>query len=171
MNAFSMAFLDTFPPDPLDDAWISSASGLQIPGHEGPQEIPPWERLPLHVGPTTPLDSVLLGLFQSTRQHVQNSGHIEEFSQPAFPSIRSLLNPDSQNAHSPISNAIGQHGRITMEVPDLAVKIGMMYNMCVLLRWLVSPTKRNYEAMPEYLRPVESQLTVLHPIWIDVVVW
>lgn len=38
-------------------------------------------------------------------------------------------------------------------------------------QWIITPTKQNYEAMPEYLRPLEVQLTIPHPAWIDVIVW
>ena len=131
-----------------------------------------WERLPLHIPPMCRLDTVLLEQARSTRQRVQTSGPIPELSQQrAFPSISSLLNPKEESLQTPISNAIGIHGRITMEVPSLPNKIAMMYNMCLYLRWLVSPTKRNYEALPVFLRPLEIQLSTPHPVWVDLIVW
>lgn len=58
-----------------------------------------------------------------------------------------------------------------MNIADVPAKIAAMYNICLYLRWLITPTKRNYEAMPDYLRPIELQLTTPHPAWIDVMVW
>jgi hypothetical protein len=109
---------------------------------------------------------------------VQTSGPIPELTgQHPFPSINSLLNPEDPKTasptqtSSPISNAIGVHGRITMEVPSLPLKIAMMYNMCLYLRWMISPTRSNYEALPEFLRPLEIQLSTPHPAWVDLIVW
>ena len=163
----SLSFLDHIP---LDASTISTdlPTSDNIPA---PSEKPSWERLPPHLPPQCRLDTVLLELVQSARQAEQSSGPIPELSGQAFPSIGSLLNPETQNPQTPISSAIGKHGRITMDVPELPAKIAMMYNFCNLLRWLISPTKRNYELMPEFLRPVEAQLTVPHPVWIDTVIW
>lgn len=144
---------------------------MRLSGHGEPCNAPQWERVPLHVGASCRLDTVLLGLVQASQSQSNDSNAISELSDHTFPSIGSLLNPEIESVQSPISNAIGRHGRITMEVPSLPIKLGMMYNMCVMLRWLISPTKRNYDALPDYLKPRESQLTVPHPIWVDVVVW
>jgi hypothetical protein len=163
-NPISLSFLDNFP------AWNSDSS-FEMPEYHSVQDLPIWERLPLHVGATCKVDSVLLELARAHHMHGDTTSHIAELSQPAFPSVGSLLNPDSNGAQSPISAAIGNHGRTTMETPNLPVKIALMYTMCMFLRWLISPTKRNYYAMPEFLRPVEAQLTVPHPIWMDIILW
>lgn len=174
MNTFSLSFLDSLSPESLMDSWISSGTLphvlMPITPHE-PRIVPHWERLPIHVGASCQLDTVLLGLLESSRNQVHDHDAISELSNQTFPSIASLLNPETQSARSPISNAIGRHGLITMQVPSLPLKLAIMYNMCVLLRWMISPTKRNYDALPEYMRPRESQLTVPHPFWIDTVVW
>ena len=114
---------------------------------------------------------MLLDLARTRCQGDDGARRITELQQPVFPSIGSLLNPETGDAQSPISSAIGIHGRVTMEIPNAPAKIALMYNMCMFLRWLISPTKRNYYAMPDYLRPVEAQLTVPHPVWIDLVPW
>lgn len=177
-HAFSLAFLDAFPPGLFHSDNISSFTELGLSDLQVTNAIQQWERIPPYLPAMCRLDTVLLELVQSSRQHVQNASvtAISELSEPAFPSISSLLNPaddpEDDSVQSPISNAIGIHGRVTMtHVQNLPVKIAMMYNFCVLLRWLISPTKRNYEALPEYLRPLESQLTIPHPIWIDTVAW
>ncbi|KAF2708631.1 hypothetical protein K504DRAFT_491325 [Pleomassaria siparia CBS 279.74] len=160
---FSGPFLDTLPGS--SSSWTIPLD-LETPHDQ--QLMRQWERVPPNLDPSCRLDTVLLELLLSSRRCSQK---IPEFSGPVFPSIGSLLNPDTGTEYSPISNAIGQHGRVTMEVSSLELKIAIMYNMCVYLRWLITPTKQNYEAMPEYLRPLEIQLTIPHPAWIDVVVW
>lgn len=160
MNSISFSFLSRSFTDTETCPWPD------------PSPDPLWERLPLHIEPMCRLDTVLLEQARSTRQRLQTSGPIPELlPQKAFPSISSLLNPEEKNLQSPISNAIGVHGRVTMDIPSLPNKIAMMYNMCLFLRWLISPTKQNYEAMPEFLRPLEIQLVTPHPVWIDLIVW
>ncbi|KAF2649039.1 hypothetical protein K491DRAFT_722050 [Lophiostoma macrostomum CBS 122681] len=162
-NPISLSFLDSFP------AW-TSGPGFEMSDHRPSQHLPAWERLPLHIDATCRLDTVLLEVTRAHRKHGESVSRITELSQPVFPSVRSLLNPDSNNARDPISAAIGEHGRVTMQQPNL-VKIALMYMMCIFLRWLISPTKRNYYAMPEFLRPVEAQSIVPHPAWIDIILW
>jgi hypothetical protein len=164
MTPYSLPFLDPFPSD-IDIPWTSP---LESPTPKHSQLMRQWERVPLHLDPSCRLDTVLLELLRSSRQRTEK---IPEFTGPVFPAIGSLLNPESRNDFNPISNAIGVHGRVTMAMPSLELKIAIMYNMCVYLRWLITPTKQNYEAMPAYLRPLEIQLTIPHPAWIDVIVW
>ncbi|KAF2799155.1 hypothetical protein K505DRAFT_321314 [Melanomma pulvis-pyrius CBS 109.77] len=162
---FSLSSFDLFPSSFPHTPWPSPN---ETPSPRHSQLMRQWERVPLHIDPSCRLDTVILELFRSSRQR---SEKIPEFTGPVFPSIGSLLNPESGSDYSPISNAIGVHGRVTMAMPSLELKIAIMYNMCVYLRWLITPTKQNYEAMPEYLRPLEVQLTIPHPAWIDVIVW
>lgn len=172
MNTFSLSFLNGFSSESLMGSWISNGTPdamMPVSTYE-PRDAPDWERLPLHVDASCELDRVLLGLIQSSQNHIYLDAN-PELSDQKFPSIGSLLNPENQNVQSSISHAIGRHGRVSMEVPTLLLKLGIMYNICFLLRWLISPTKRNYDALPEYMRPRGSQLTVPHPIWIDAVVW
>ncbi|KAF2014186.1 hypothetical protein BU24DRAFT_423217 [Aaosphaeria arxii CBS 175.79] len=169
MSGFSLS-LDPFPPEGDASTWVSQTADIQITDANSPTR-PIWERLPLHVNATCRLDEVILDLIRTTRQREQHTGPIPELTGPSFPSIKSLLNPEQESTNNSISNAIGQHGRITMRLPRITEKVAAMYLICTYLRWLISPNKQNYEAIPEFLRPVESQLTIPHPVWIDVMVW
>jgi hypothetical protein len=131
----------------------------------------PWERLPLHVSPTCHLDTVLIGVVASARDSLSASGQLPEVLGASFPSITSLLNPATRDTQNPISNALGQHAKQNMKVSGIPERFAVLYYMCLFLRWLVVPTRQNFEAMPEYLRPVQAQLDVPHPIWIDTIVW
>ncbi|KAF2096935.1 hypothetical protein NA57DRAFT_78524 [Rhizodiscina lignyota] len=166
-NAFSLSFSDPFVSDASDASYWGQTSDISPTPLHVPERTHPWERLPQHIAPTCRLDQVLLELVQCSRQRITPE---LTHSEP-FPSVASLLNPKSNNSTNPISTAIGQHGRVTLNVPSLPLKIGMMYNMCLMVRWLISPTKRNYDAMPEFLRPTETQLSIPHPIWVDVITW
>jgi len=170
-SIFSLALLDAEftgeSQEPQSD-WPSPA-GQSVPDSRvAYPHVPPWKRLPLYVEATCQLDTVLLELIASSRQHLQASGELPEVS---FPSIKSLLNPAARNVHNPISNALGQHGKVTMAVPSSTERIACLYYMSLLVRWLIAPTKQNFDAIPAFLKPIEAQLTKPHPIWIDTIVW
>ncbi|KIW00573.1 uncharacterized protein PV09_07927 [Verruconis gallopava] len=169
-NAFSLTLLDCTNPvlGSVPDESIQLVD--KDPAVET-QSLPTWRRLPIHTPPDSKIEAVMLGLTKSCGQHVQNSSHIEELSEPTFPSVASLLNPETKNAKKPVSSAIGNHGKMTMKCPRLAERVALMYLMCNYVRWLVLPSKQTYESMPQFLRPTEAQLSIPHPIWIDLVPW
>ncbi|KAF2105278.1 hypothetical protein BDV96DRAFT_377380 [Lophiotrema nucula] len=167
-HAYSLSFLDPIAPE--SDPSFASTDGLQSLAL-GKPKAPHWERLPSHIAATCRLDTVFLDTVETSRRQMRNRFQLAEATSSHFPSISSLLNPDEANSHHSISNIIGNHGRVTLNVASLPGRMGTMYLMCIYLRWLVSPTKQNYEAMPEWIRPTESQLTIPHPVWIDLVVW
>ncbi|KAF4466727.1 BZIP transcription factor [Fusarium albosuccineum] len=43
--------------------------------------------------------------------------------------------------------------------------------MATLLKWMVLLDKQSWDLMPEWLRPVPSQLTTPHSAWIDRIPW
>ena len=95
---------------------------------------PIWQRLPLHVEPTCRLDEVILDIVRSNRQREQNNEPIPELAEGVFPSIKSLLNPETQNTNNPISNAVGQHGKITMNIANLPAWVAAMNGLATWLR-------------------------------------
>lgn len=127
LNGVALTFPDLSMTDPhasSDEITMSEASGI----------LPPWLRLPMHVEPTTRVESVLLGLINSGREQIHKAGQMAELSEPAFPSVASLLNPDTSNANQLIANGIGNHGKVTMNVPWVPEKIALMYLMCIYVR-------------------------------------
>lgn len=42
-----------------------------------------------------------------------------------------------------------------------------MYIMFLVMRWVVEPTRANYELLPEWITPRPSQLFTPHPHWLD----
>ncbi|CAG9947690.1 unnamed protein product [Clonostachys rosea f. rosea IK726] len=138
-----------------------------------PSFVPDWQRVPPHLAPTTKLDEVIKNITEAWNSRYQKSGKQAEFSASVFPSISSLLNrPDDleRDWARSFSNAVAaQVFRST--VKTLAERIGFMYTLSHLIRWLVCRSKETYEKMPVMLRPTELQLKVPHPAWIDVIVW
>jgi hypothetical protein len=112
------------------ESFVNSSSSEQLQDHGGEAL---WNRLPSHIEATTRLDATLLGLISMGRQQVRKTGQIDELSEPIFPSVASLLNPDLESSKQPISNGIGNHGKIKMQIPRVE-KLATMYAMCNLVR-------------------------------------
>ncbi|CAK7222046.1 hypothetical protein SCUCBS95973_004706 [Sporothrix curviconia] len=144
-----------------------------------------WSIIPKHTAPVCVLDDALLTLIRQRRP----KDNALEFQKNSFPSVQSLLNsprsiadPDSPDSatsppgHSedprfPVSSTIAHNLRHIMPIPGLPQQIAMLQNVSALVRWLIAPTRANFEAMPLYLRPTVTQLVVPHPPWIDVMPW
>lgn len=153
-----------------------------------------WSILPKHTAPVCVLDDALLNLIHQRRP----KDNAPEFQKSSFPSVQSLLNsprqntdpnpdpdpdPDSPDAAAdassdnaedprfPVSSTIVHNLRHIMTVPGLPEQIAMLQNVSAIVRWLIAPTRANYEAMPLYLRPTATQLVVPHPPWVDLLPW
>lgn len=133
--------------------------------------LPDWSRMPLHIPPTCKLDEVLQSITAACRSRTLHQG---ELAEPVFPNIHSLLNRPHNDVrnHSVqrFSDAVAaQVWRSSVE--SLPERIGFMYNLSHLLRWLICRSKETYDKMPKFLRPTELQRTVPHAAWVDTIVW
>lgn len=170
-NVFSVTFSPTTATRSSAAAqsdWPSMSDMEMLNESTSSTTRPPWECLPLHVEPTCRLDTVILEIMVASRAHLQTSG---QFPETSFPSIASLLNPSTRDSRNPISNALGQHGKVSMEIVGSPERVACLYYLGLYLQWLIAPTKWNFDAMPEFLRPIPAQITTPHPVWVDSVVW
>jgi len=55
--------------------------------------------------------------------------------------------------------------------------LGMPEKLCTLInlyhymRWIISPTPEHFRGVRQFLQPIEAQIRVPHPMWVDLVVW
>jgi hypothetical protein len=133
-----------------------------------------YDTLPLHVAPVTKMDDTLLRITSTGRQWAQRQGRQHgEVSQQSFPSILSLLNPDTDDEDEithPIAAGLASHS-LTMIVKSFPTKVAFHCMLAYLVRWFVNPCKQNYNKLPTHLRPTQLQMTVPHPAWVDTVAW
>ncbi|KAK9800944.1 putative BZIP domain-containing protein [Seiridium cardinale] len=118
-------------------------------------------------GPTCPLDSLLLDFLSERRQRAAEGVSAQELVGPRYPSVRSLLNP-SQSQHShPVSKVFTDILRAFPGISNLSEKVAVLYIMFLIMRWQIFPSKENYERLPSWCVPTQSQLEVQHPAWVD----
>ncbi|KAF9878484.1 BZIP transcription factor [Colletotrichum karsti] len=118
-------------------------------------------------GPTCPLDSLLLDFLHERRQRAADGLPTQEVIGPRYPSVLSLLNPANSKYSHPLSKVFTD---ILATFPDLSAlpqRVAVLYIMFLIMRWQISPTRENYERLPEWVRPRGAQLLAEHPAWID----
>lgn len=174
-----LALLEDSPPRAMS---LEHATELDDP--ESPS-LEVWQQMPLHILPSSKLDEVITETMSSWRVRAQQRGQQEaELTEPVFPNISSLLNPlaakdEPQPATKycdvrlpPLSSIVAaQVGRCSIPVARILERIGFMYNLSHLIRWLVCRSRESYYAMPTFMRPTHLQRTVPHPPWVDTIVW
>ncbi|KAH7134595.1 hypothetical protein B0J13DRAFT_625809 [Dactylonectria estremocensis] len=133
-----------------------------------------WQSIPLLTSATTQLDQVIL----STTETLRRGGFRAPQGNKSFPSISSLLNPASATESASSTSdgtcsisaaAAAQVGR--SPVASALARVGFMYYLSHILRWYVCRTKETYDLLPPCIRPTLLQRQVVHPAWIDAILW
>lgn len=162
-QAFKRDQAGWFPPKGrgADDQFEDQAAG--IPGeHAQPSR---------NVPPTCPLDSLLLDFLGERRQRMAEGISPHEVVGPRYPSVSSLLNPSNSVYSHPLSKVFTDILSTFPDLSSLPERVAVLYIMFLFMRWQISPTRENYQRLPEWIRPRPSQLFTQHPAWIDHVPW
>lgn len=147
----------TIPPALYPDAQAANIT----------EPLPLWARPLRNCEPTCPLDALLLD-FRSERQQRAAEGYEQnEVTGPRYPSVSSLLNPANSKYSHPVSKVFTDIITKFPEISCLPEKVTILYLMFIYMRWMISPTKENYERLPEWIRPLPCQLDIPHPAWMD----
>ena len=133
--------------------------------------LPVYSTLVLNIGPTCPLDGILLDFLAERRQRGIEGESPQKLTGPAYPSFASLLKPERSLYSHPLSRVFTD---ILSTFPDIATppeRVAVLYVMFLVMRWQISPTKENHDRLPEWVKPRPSQLFTPHPAWIDHLPW
>lgn len=115
--------------------------------------------------PTCPLDSLLLDFLQERRQRAAEGFPPHEIIGPRYPSISSLLNP-MRESH-PLSKVFIDILHTFPNISQLPERVAVLYVMFLIMRWQIEPSQDNYDRLPDFVRPLPSQLHSPHPAWLD----
>ncbi|KAL8997390.1 MAG: hypothetical protein Q9169_003321 [Polycauliona sp. 2 TL-2023] len=124
-----------------------------------------------NIPPTCPLDVILLDFLAERRARAAEGASPTNLVGPPYPSVSSLLNPSTSLYAHPLSKVFTD---ILSKFPDLAElpeQVAVLYIMFLIMRWQISPTRENYERLPEWVTPRASQLFTPHPAWVDHLPW
>ena len=117
--------------------------------------------------PTCPLDSLLLDFMAERRQRAFEGLSAQEVVGPRYPSVSSLLNPANSHYSHPLSKVFTDILSTFPDLSSLPERVAVLYIMFLVMRWSISPTKENYDRLPEWVRPLPSQQNIPHPAWMD----
>ncbi|KAL8753043.1 MAG: hypothetical protein Q9199_005329, partial [Rusavskia elegans] len=124
-----------------------------------------------NIPPTCPLDVILLDFLAERRARAAEGASPTNLVGPPYPSVSSLLNPERSIYAHPLSKVFTD---ILSKFPDLAElpeQVAVLYVMFLIMRWQISPTRENYDRLPEWVTPRPSQLFTPHPAWVDHLPW
>ncbi|KAL9017720.1 MAG: hypothetical protein Q9180_008750, partial [Flavoplaca navasiana] len=124
-----------------------------------------------NIPPTCPLDVILLDFLSDRRARAAEGASPTNLVGPSYPSVSSLLNPSTSIYAHPLSKVFTD---ILSKFPDLSAlpeQVAVLYIMFLIMRWQISPTRENYERLPEWVTPRASQLFTPHPAWVDHLPW
>lgn len=133
-----------------------------------------WAMKPVNTPPMAALDWAIVDMEEMCRNRASQDLTLLEFATPAFPHVSSLLNTESPSpaqSQKPITFAVATQIMSQMPVQGIIERLAAMWLICNLVRWRLCPTQESFAALPGFLRPTELQLTIPHPIWVDVIVW
>lgn len=157
-----------------DDVKLANAASKESRRRDlipAPSDEPLYQRLPLNVEPTCTLDGVLKGFEEERRRAAQSGTPAASLVGPAYPSISSLLNPTRAAKSHPLSKVFTDILGRFPSIDAVPEQVAVLYIMFLIMRWHIAPTQENFERLPEWARPVRSQLEIPHPAWIDHLPW
>lgn len=117
--------------------------------------------------PTCPLDSLLLDFLHERHQRAAEGLSPQEIIGPRYPSVSSLLNPAVSRFSHPLSKVFTDILQTFPDISSLPERVAVLYIMFLIMRWQISPTRENYDRLPEWATPRPSQLFTPHPAWMD----
>lgn len=124
-----------------------------------------------NVGPTCPLDSILLDFLEKSQREAAKGASTQNLVGPPYPSVSSLLNPGKSVYSHPLSTIFIDILGTFPDISALPEQVAVLYIMFLLMRWQIYPTLENYERLPEWLCPRASQIMTPHPAWVDYIVF
>ncbi|KAI0154372.1 hypothetical protein GGR57DRAFT_112930 [Xylariaceae sp. FL1272] len=152
-------------PQPSSDQHVNYDAGSSLSNPVSQAVVP---KNPLNnMRPTCPLDNILLDFLHERHQRVAEGVPPAEIVGPRYPSVLSLLNPQHSVYAHPLSKVFTDVLGTFPAISKLPEKVAVLYIMFLVMRWQVSPTAENWELMPPLARPVQAQIEVPHPAWMD----
>ncbi|CAK7271429.1 hypothetical protein SEPCBS57363_004613 [Sporothrix epigloea] len=143
-----------------------SRSGRQKTVDTGTASAAPVVTVPTTTAVNTPFSTTTI-----SRSSSSAPSHSDDFTHAHFPSVTSLLNPELREPEQPAAFILAHHVASTLLVYTTPERLALLYMMRIYTRWLIAPTHKNYDSIPEFFRPTASQLVVPHPSWIDTLGW
>lgn len=127
-------------------------------------------RITSHHVMTCPLDHLLGDFVKTRRQQLASGKPYSQVIGSDKPSLVSLLYPEVHNKRPSTDFLTPLFIDILSKFPDidrLPERIGVLYGMYYVARWLICPCQTCLERCPPWSRPVPEALDHDHAVWVD----
>lgn len=148
----------------LDNNRPKLVNGLGSNNHGS---VEAYSARPVNVQSTCNLDTILLSFRIDQFRLFQGGVPSGTASGPPYPNFNALLDQNTSIPSHPISKVVTDVVCTFSELSKLPEQVAVLYIMFLILRWLVDPTRENYELLPDWITPRPSQLFTPHPHWLD----
>lgn len=120
---------------------------------------------------TCPLDAILLDAVAERQRLAATGASSETVVGPLYPNFNALLNKNTPHWSHPLSRVFTDIMRTFPDLHTLPEQVAVVYIMFLVMRFEVEPTRENLELLPEWCRPLPSQIRTAHPCWFDYLPW
>ena len=132
---------------------------------------PIWLQLPSHSSASCMLDEILMNHTTERQSRGAEGMSDSEVLGSYEPNFDIMQTPDAPLNCDQTSKVLSG---ILSTFPDICrdpEKIATYYIMWLTMRWHYSPTKENFDRLPDWIKPTSWQIMTPHPIWIDHLPW
>lgn len=120
---------------------------------------------------TCPLDAILLDAVAERQRLAAGGADSESVVGPRYPNFNALLNKNTPHWSHPLSRVFTDIMRTFPDLHTLPEQVAVVYIMFLVMRFEVEPTRENLDLLPEWCRPVPTQIDTAHPCWFDYLPW
>lgn len=135
---------------------------------------PAYQTTTRNCSATCPLDSLLLDCLAERRARISEGMPMSTVLGPSYPNVGVFL-PSSEGHNAgyshPLSKFLTDILRTFPDISNLPEQVAVVYIMFLILRWQISPTRENYDRLPDWITPRASQILTAHPAWMDHIPW
>ena len=155
---------------PVDPALIRQPYTVFESARHAPL-LDPFTTLPRYISPTCPLDALCQDFMSEMQSRERHGTSAKDLAGPPYPNYSALLNSNRKGYIHPLSKLHTDIIRTFPDISGLPEQVAIIYIMFLVMRWLIHPTRENYERMPEWMQPRPIQLFVPHPFWNGYIPW
>lgn len=164
-----------FPLKPISNANSYDQTGplppLDFPPRSGAVQTPAYAQTPNNILPTCHLDTILHSFAAQARQRLAGGESTLAVLGPPRPDASAFLYPEKLERDAGMETLLIKIVQSYPGFGGLSEKLCTLINLYHYMRWFISPTPEHFRSMRGFLQPIEAQIRVPHPLWVDLVIW
>lgn len=148
-----------------------SLTAIDLSSRSLGSHVPPYAATPNNILPTCQLDTILYQFVAQARQRLAAGASVLEVLGPPQPDMTAFVYPDKADGPKGLTALMIDIVKAYSAISGMPEKACSLVHQYYYIRWYVSPTPEHFKCMREYMKPVEAQIRIPHPMWVDLVLW